>query len=63
MLGNLALRTNDSEGALMHFEKYLDANPTGAQAEAVRKNVESLKASAAAASSGEASEASENTPE
>jgi tetratricopeptide (TPR) repeat protein len=63
MLGNLALRTNDSEAALKHFEQYLEVNPTGAQSDAVRKNVESLKAGAAAATSDEANESPEDSQE
>ncbi|MBN2369166.1 MAG: tetratricopeptide repeat protein [Vicinamibacteria bacterium] len=55
MLGNLALRMDSSERALTHFEKYLEVNPAGAQADAVRKNVESLKAGASAAPKSESS--------
>jgi TolA-binding protein len=59
LLGNLALRAKDSEKALLHFESYLSSNPAGPTADAVRKNVEGLKAGAELAPSTESSAAAE----
>jgi tetratricopeptide (TPR) repeat protein len=44
ILGSLAAQKEDNAKAKMHFEKYLELDPNGAQAEEVKKFLEDLKA-------------------
>ncbi len=47
LLGGILAQEGDAAGAAEHFQKYLASNPTGAEAEAVRKYMQDLKAAAA----------------
>jgi tetratricopeptide (TPR) repeat protein len=46
LLGSILAEEGDANGAAQHFEKYLASNPKGAEADAVRKYMNDLKAGA-----------------
>jgi tetratricopeptide (TPR) repeat protein len=47
LLGSILAEEGDAAGAADHFQKYLASNPTGPEADAVKKYMQDLKAAAA----------------